>query len=287
LRFTHALLVGAVAVAFWVFISYAKGLDPALYPVYLLNVATAFVVSSFASYWLERAERNAFAARAKVTAAEASVEVARRADLPAIVADRLKSSGEPVADAFIEAIVVMLDLAGFTEISRRVGASGTVRILNRIFAGLDGIADRHKLERITTVGDSCLLIGGTHPGTGDIEDGIKAAREALDLAATVSKEVGLPVTFRVSVHIGPLIGGVIGTDRPRYEYWGDTITIAGALEANGQAGRIHCSETVYWRTSHDWRYTAMGTLEIPGFSTLQTYDLIGPAEAREGAPHDA
>lgn len=286
LRFTHAFTVGLVAVAFWLLISYSKALDPALYPTYLLNVVTAFVMASFACYWLERAERNAFSARTKIASAEAAVAAANRAVLPGIVGDRLKSSSEPVADAFIEAVVVMMDLAGFTEMSRRAGAAGTVRILNRIFAGLEEIAGKHKLERITTVGDSCLLIGGTHPGGGDIEAGLKAACEALDLAAVISKEIDRPITFRIAVHIGPLIGGVIGHERPRYEYWGDTITIAGALEANGQAGRIHCSETVYWRSSRTWRYTAIGTLEIPGFSTMQTYFLIGPAEEREGAAND-
>lgn len=287
LRFTQTILVGLVAVVFWLFVSWSKALDPALYPTYLLNVMTAFVMAGFACYWLERAERNAFAARLKIRAAEADAERVRRSDLPASVADRMASTKEPVADAFIEAVVVMMDLAGFTEVSRRVGASGTVRILNRIFAGLDDIADKHKLERINTVGDSCLLIGGTHQGSGDVEAALSAAREALDLAAAVSKEVGHAVNFRVAVHIGPLIGGVIGRDHPRYEYWGDTITVASALETGGQAGRIHCSETVYWRTSRTWRYTAMGTLEIPGFSTMQTYFLIGPALASQGATDEA
>src|SRR6185369_8755254 len=124
--------------------------------------------------------------------------------------ERLRAPGELVADAFIEAVVVMMDLAGFTEISRRVGAAGTVRILNRVFAALDEIADNHKLERINTVGDSCLMIGGTHPGSGGIEAALVAAREAIALADDISKEVGLPVGFRIAVHIGPLIGGVIG-----------------------------------------------------------------------------
>lgn len=283
LRFTQTVLVGLVAVGFWLIVSFSKALDPALYPTYLLNIMTAFIMAGIACYWLERAERNAFAARVKIAVAEAAVETVRRSDLPASVTDRMKTSGDPLADAFIEAVVVMMDLAGFTEVSRRVGAAGTVRILNRVFAGLDDIADKHKLERINTVGDSCLLIGGTHQGSGDVEAALTAAREALDLAAAVSKEVGHPITFRIAVHIGPLIGGVIGRDHPRYEYWGDTITVAGALETNGQPGRIHCSETVYWRTSRTWRYTAMGTLEITGFSTMQTYFLIGPAEAREGA----
>jgi class 3 adenylate cyclase len=286
LRFTHAMLVGLIAIVFWLFISYSKALDPTLYPTYLLNVITAFVMASFAVYWLERAERRAFAARIRITAAEAAAEAAKREDLPATVSERLKSSNEPIADAFIDAAVVMMDLAGFTDISRRVGAVGTVRILNRIFAGLDEIAVKYNLERINTVGDSCLLIGGTHTGSGDIEAAINAAHDALMLAETVSKEVNLPITFRIAAHIGPLIGGVIGGDHPRYEYWGDTIAIAAALETNGQAGRIHCSETVYWRTSRTWRYTAMGTLEIPGFSTMQTYYLIGPALAREGETHE-
>jgi len=48
---------------------------------------------------------------------------------------------------------------------------------------------------------------------------------------------------RMGVHTGPLVAGVIGSDRYTYDVWGDTVNVASRLESTGAAGEIHISAT--------------------------------------------
>ena len=47
---------------------------------------------------------------------------------------RLKRGDTDIADAFLEAVVLFVDLAGFTDLSKRLGPRETVRVLDRIFS---------------------------------------------------------------------------------------------------------------------------------------------------------
>eukprot|EP01017_Pseudomicrothorax_dubius_P031219 TRINITY_DN3964_c0_g1_i2.p1 TRINITY_DN3964_c0_g1~~TRINITY_DN3964_c0_g1_i2.p1 ORF type:complete len:109 (-),score=22.71 TRINITY_DN3964_c0_g1_i2:19-345(-) len=49
--------------------------------------------------------------------------------------------------------------------------------------------------------------------------------------------------MRIGIHTGECIGGVIGTDIVRYDFYGKDVLIANKMESNGVEGKIHISET--------------------------------------------
>jgi class 3 adenylate cyclase len=46
---------------------------------------------------------------------------------------------------------------------------------------------------------------------------------------------------RIGLHIGPLVCGMVGVQRPAYDVWGDTVNTASRIESAGEAGRINVS----------------------------------------------
>ena len=82
------------------------------------------------------------------------------------------------------------------------------------------------------------------------------------------------MALRVGFHVGPVIGGVIGRERPTYDYWGDTLNIASRLEATGEPGFVHCSEAVYWRLRGSWSFEPRGPIELKGYTKVETYYLL-------------
>jgi adenylate cyclase len=80
--------------------------------------------------------------------------------LPAIIAERLRNGEEMIAETFPEVTVLFADIVGFTGISARLGAYKTVRMLNDIFGRFDELADKYKLEKIKTIGDCYMVVGG-------------------------------------------------------------------------------------------------------------------------------
>jgi class 3 adenylate cyclase len=278
LMFAHAFLVGAVAVLFWILGSIAKELAPELFPTMFLNVATAFVVGAFVAYWMERAARDAFAARRETAREREKAGEVLYAALPRHVVERVARDDRPIAEAFVEAVVVLADLAEFNTLSKRIGPRQTVELLDELFTAFDALAERHQLQRLRTVGDSYCVVGGTFEG---LRGGApEAAQMALDMIAAVeavARRFDLPLAVRVGVHVGPLIGGVVGRTAPIYDFWGDTFNVVSDLQIAAEGGQILCSENFYWRAGRAWAFEPRGTRELPGIGTLQTFYLRGPA----------
>jgi class 3 adenylate cyclase len=195
--------------------------------------------------------------------------------MPQRALTRLKRGDTDIAEAFLEAVVLFVDLAGFTDLSKRIGPRETVRVLDRIFSQFDQIVERHGLDRVKTMGDGYIAIGGTSDrGQDDLTFAARAAHEMLKAVAATAVEFELPLGLRVGFHVGPVIGGVIGRERPTYDYWGDTLNIASRLEATGEPGFVHCSEAVYWRLRGSWPFEPRGPIELKGYTMVETYYLL-------------
>jgi class 3 adenylate cyclase len=248
-------------------------------------VIAAFLLASGASFWMERTLRSQFAALQALGEERAHSERLLSYTIPAHALARLKRGEHQIADAFLEAVVLFVDLSGFTDISKRIGPRQTVRVLDRIFTAFDEIVTKAGLERVKTMGDGYLVIGGAgEQRQGDLGKAAAAARAMIGVVEAARQEFRLPLGLRVGLHVGPVIGGVIGRDRPTYDYWGDTLNIASRLEVTGVPGEIHCSEAVYWRLRGTHDFEARGPIELKGYSRVETYYLRERAALRDDAP---
>ena len=81
--------------------------------------------------------------------------------LPPKIADRLKDrAGLEIADAYPEASVLFADMAGFTARASDTTPEDLVRFLNGVYTRLDGLVERHGLEKIKTTGDAYMVVSG-------------------------------------------------------------------------------------------------------------------------------
>ena len=80
--------------------------------------------------------------------------------LPKSIADRLKQGESTIADSFPNATVLFADLGDFTKLSSQVPATEVVQMLNEIFSKFDWLAELHHLEKIKTIGDCYMAVGG-------------------------------------------------------------------------------------------------------------------------------
>ncbi|MBL9098046.1 MAG: hypothetical protein JNK07_14035 [Alphaproteobacteria bacterium] len=283
LRFEHAVVVGGIAAAFWMLGSIARPLPPPLYPSMILNIVTTFLICAAVAYWLERAARDAFAARLAAKAEIEKRQDALVATLPKHVAERLVRNERPIAEAFVEAFVVLADLAGFSTLLKRIGPKRAVQMLDDLFTEFDVLTEKHRLQRLRTVGDSYVAVGGTFDSQGGAAEAAQMALDMLEAVARVATRYDLPLRVRIGVHVGPLIGGVVGRTAPIYDFWGDAFDVAAGLQSAADAGQILCSENFYWRAGRTWAFEGSGAREFAGVGTLQTFRLIGPARAAQAA----
>lgn len=177
--------------------------------------------------------------------------------LPEQIADRLKD-GEEVADRHNNVTVLFADIVGFTSFSEQLPPQQVVNILDEIFTNFDNKLQEYNLEKIKTIGDEYMCVGGLRANN---KKGAQAAVQmALDMQKII-KKVNLPdevekdrLQLRVGLHTGPCVAGIIGEDKFSYDIWGDTVNTASRMEESASAGEIQITADTYRALSNYQNY---------------------------------
>lgn len=214
----------------------------------LTNFTTFFLFALYFNWDVDRRARKVFAANAALEAERAKTEELLYNVLPQEVAARLRA-GEAVADSFSDLTAIFVDLVDFSKLSKRLSPGHLVKMLNTFFSAADRCAERHGIEKVKTIGDAYLaVVGGMASNGRDSEAAIHFARDLIADLEAIAAETGLPLQARIGVHSGPAVGGVIGSSRLAYDYWGDTMNIASRLQHVAPFGGIAVSEATWFQT---------------------------------------
>jgi class 3 adenylate cyclase len=157
-------------------------------------------------------------------------------------------------------------------------AAELVTLLNDVFSVFDGLVAASGLEKIKTIGDAYMIVGGMPVWQPDHLE--RMASFALRIAAEVGRTEAahrLGVQFRIGMHTGPVVAGVIGTRKFIYDVWGDTVNVASRMESTGEPGRIQVTGAVERRLRDRFAMTSRGEVEIKGKGRMETYFLLGEA----------
>ena len=198
--------------------------------------------------------------------------------LPASIAARLKQGEEVIADGFPEVTVLFADLVDFTRRSQETTPERVVRMLDDLFSALDDLAERHGLEKIKTVGDAYMVVGGLPEPRPDHAEAV--ADMALALREEVARHLdpgGRPLAVRIGIDTGPAVAGVIGRRKFSYDLWGDTVNTASRMESHGVAGCIQVTDRAYRRLRDRYRFERRGLVEVKGKGEMVTWFLVGRA----------
>jgi class 3 adenylate cyclase/NAD(P)-dependent dehydrogenase (short-subunit alcohol dehydrogenase family) len=196
--------------------------------------------------------------------------------LPRPIAERLKNGEGTIADYFNEVTVLFADIVGFTPMSAQLAPQRVVEILDAVFSAFDRVAGRHGLEKIKTIGDCYMMVGGLPEPRPDHADAVaRAALDIIDALGEVGRAVGVPLATRIGMHTGAVVAGVIGRRKFIYDLWGDTVNTASRMESHGVANRVQCTEEVYRRLSDRYAFEPRGAVEVKGKGAMPAYFLLG------------
>ena len=193
--------------------------------------------------------------------------------LPAHIATRLKAGERVIADNFDDVTVLFADLVGFTGMAADMPPQEVVALLNEIFSAFDKLAHLHGLEKIKTIGDAYLVVGGLFEPSGDHL--AACADMALGMLDAIGRCGQGDLTLRIGLHAGPVTAGVIGEHKFAYDLWGDTVNIASRLESHGEAGRVHVSDSVRTRLDTAFQFEERGIIDLRGRGPVTTFYLTG------------
>lgn len=204
--------------------------------------------------------------------------------LPRSIAERLKAGESTIADTLPAVTVLFADLAGFTEMSSRITGTEMVRLLDELFTTFDLLAQEQGLEKIKTIGDAYMVVGGLPDPRPDHAHAV--AELALNMLAAVEEKFAggeFPVRVRIGINSGPVVAGVIGRHKFSYDLWGDTVNTASRMESHGVTGAIQVSGATHQLIADDYHFTRRELTQVKGKGDLTAWLLTG--RRRDSARH--
>ncbi len=196
--------------------------------------------------------------------------------LPQAIAERLKRNESAIAERFDAVTVLFADLVDFTSLAAKITPTQLVNLLDEIFSAFDRLVEQYKLEKIKTIGDAYMAVGGLPTPRKNHAEAV--ADMALAMQQTIinfQKDLKNPFQLRIGINTGDVVAGVIGKKKFSYDLWGDTVNIASRMESEGMAGKIQVTAATYELLKDKYIFEPRGTVFIKGRGEMLTYWLIG------------
>ena len=255
---------------------YADNARPGWLLVNLMALGSATVFGLVAGYFREVTARAQYLTQRDLERSHARAGELLNSILPSDMVRRMQAGETAIADTHDDVTIVFADLVGFTALSRKLSPPDLIWLLNDIFSRFDRIAERYGMEKIKTIGDAYLAVGGMDPAqrNGHLLEAARFALSIRDALAHHKSETDLPIDIRIGLHVGPMIAGVIGTRQPSFDCWGDAVTVGSGLEAHAPPGQILMSEAARDRLGDQIRVEKADDIFIKGKGQLQAYRLL-------------
>jgi class 3 adenylate cyclase len=272
LRFAQATAVCFVLIAANIGVALAARVSGGLILTDLVFVLTGQLIGAQISYRTERYRRRDFRQTRALRAEQEKSERLLHNMLPPPIAERLKREAATIADSVDSVTVLFADIVGFTGLSQQMEPAALVELLNRVFTIFDQLAERHGVEKVKTIGDAYMAVGGLTIARPDHAAAVAAL--ALDMRAALTKiPLASGLSMRIGIHSGPVVAGVIGKSKYVYDLWGDTVNTASRMESHGKEGAIQISEATREALGAAFAVEERGVVEIKGKGAMRTYWL--------------
>jgi adenylate cyclase len=198
--------------------------------------------------------------------------------LPPSIADELKATERVQPRFFDSATVVLIDFTGFTRLVETMEPASVIDQLDQHFTRFDDIVAGHRLEKLKTIGDAYLAVGGVpEPTRTHAMDACLCALQVLDHLTRLNRQrekLRLPAwQVRIGINTGPVIAGVVGKHKFTYDIWGNTVNIAQRVEAAGTPGRISIAESTWQHIKGRFETDARGPVEVKHQISVNMYFL--------------
>jgi len=198
--------------------------------------------------------------------------------------------GNPVAEDIDRVSILFIVIDGFEGFAHRLTPTQLLNFLNERFRDMDSICARNEVTKIETVCDEYVACVGVLPE--DIADAeVNGHGPMLERMFTASKEIldtqTAEVQYKMGIHTGPIVAGVIGTKLPRFRLFGNTINTAARMMQKGMVGKVqfgvetHAELPETLRGKVDYR----GEVEMKGKGHVQAY--LFPPDKRRGSASSA
>eukprot|EP01006_Ploeotia_vitrea_P009159 TRINITY_DN21536_c0_g1_i1.p1 TRINITY_DN21536_c0_g1~~TRINITY_DN21536_c0_g1_i1.p1 ORF type:complete len:505 (-),score=32.79 TRINITY_DN21536_c0_g1_i1:38-1552(-) len=209
--------------------------------IVLINMIIPGAVSWFATGWYIQQTTTATAANTQLL-----LQI-----LPASVTGALLRGDRHIVSHHEHCTVIFADMANFTLLMNKY-SDQAVLIVQHIFSAVDHLTIANPtVQKIKTVGD-CYMAACGVPESSDrhalaaleFSVGVLIIARLYNIEHQTSADDDFYINFRVGLHTGSLLAGVVGIHKFSFDVWGNTVELASRMESGGVVGSIQMTEAV-------------------------------------------
>ncbi|OHT12083.1 Adenylate and Guanylate cyclase catalytic domain containing protein [Tritrichomonas foetus] len=202
--------------------------------------------------------------------------------LPREIVIRINSGEKDISFSVPMATISFIDFVKFSEYSSSLTPKEIMGNLSTFFGAFDEILSKYPmLMKIKLIGDVYMCAGGLFnpdaPPNAHAEQMVNFDIEVLQAIDDLNMKLSTLLSVRIGINTGgPLIAGVLGTDKPVFDIIGDPINIASRLQSTDIPGQIQISQAVHDLICQgDFNIEPRGEVFLKGKGKAQVY-LVKP-----------
>ncbi|XP_055358006.1 atrial natriuretic peptide receptor 1-like [Paramacrobiotus metropolitanus] len=287
----HSNISPAVAAGFQSLVAKCRENDPGQRPT--INVIRRVFSKMFdtgkrnlTDNILQRLQRHAFQLEDAVT--ERTHELVKEIDanqtllselLPRQIVIRLKTE-KTIPPEHFECISLMFSYTvGFAEfvIDNTDYPLLIIKFLDEMFLSFDNIVGRYDAYKVETINDSYMVASGVpeRNETRHAQEICFCAQGFRKAFPEIARRMSHSLNVKIGINTGPCVAGIVGTTRPRYCLFGDTINTASRVAANNTDWTIQITQAtkdLIGQTALPTEYR--GQVFFKGKGNLEIYCLL-------------
>jgi class 3 adenylate cyclase len=199
--------------------------------------------------------------------------------LPEHVAEEIKLKGRASPALYENTTILFSDFKDFTQFSELFTPEELISELATCFETFDEIITRHGLEKIKTIGDAYMCVGGiARDGTTGADSAERSVLAAMEMAEYIRdvrrKKLSDGKAYwdvRIGVHTGDIVAGIVGKKKFAFDIWGDAVNVANRLQTCSEEGRINISDTTYKLVKDYFICSPRGKIAVKNKGELDMY----------------
>ncbi len=205
--------------------------------------------------------------------------------LPNEVVRQLKNKEAAKARRYESVCVLFSDFQNFSQISKNLPPEELVRELDHCFTAFDSIIEKYRLQKIKTIGDAYMCVGGLYTRGGNhVQRMVSAALEIQQFLRSRKTQRdrlgGYFFEARVGVHTGPVVAGIIGTNKIAFDVWGDTVNVAQQMEQHGEVGKVNISGETHELVKDKFKCVHRREITVKNRKTYSMYFVNNSASGK-------
>jgi len=198
--------------------------------------------------------------------------------LPRDIVTRIHSGENEISFVVPIATVIFIDIVRFSDYASTLTPSKIMENLSTIFASYDSLCTKYPLiTKIKLIGDVYMAAGGLfckddNPSL-HAQQVVHFGLDVLSAFDDINTQLDSSLQVRIGINTdGPLIGGVLGTDKPVFDIIGDPINVASRLQSTGIPNTVQISQGTYDLIQNmNFNIESRGEIELKGKGKKNAY----------------